>query len=248
MQSRKILVNIGLTAFATLLAGFIVFIFGEAYFRLTIQADRPGPSHEFKVYHPTRGWALRPGAYSYFDFRAFRDVKIRINEFGLRNQQISLSLPANKQRVTVLGDSFVFAAALNDGEHLTDQLQELAENRWEVVNASVEGYGTGQQILLLKELLEHGYTMGNHIILAFFTNDILDNVGLGYEGKPSPSKPISQEVANELYLEDTLIVVFPNFANEGIVIVNGLKEVGPLLTFAASPKSYSSPGSSKLQF
>ena len=53
-----------------------------------------------------------------------------------------LKLPASRERVTILGDSFVFTEALNDGEHFTDHLQKLAAERFEVVNVSIPGYGS----------------------------------------------------------------------------------------------------------
>lgn len=189
MNSRNALINLGLTVLGTFMAIMFIFIIGETYFRLTIKADRPELPREFKVYHKSRGWALGPGNYRYFNFRAFRDVNFSINEHGLRNHKFSLKLPVSRERVTILGDSFVFAEALNDGEHLTDHLQKLAAEQTEVVNVSIPGYGTGQEILLLKELVEHGYQIGNKLILAFFTNDILDNIGLNYSLQRSQIKP-----------------------------------------------------------
>lgn len=142
------------------------------------------------MYNESRGWALRPGNYRHFNFRAFREVEFTVNEDGLRNHKFSFALPADKERLTILGDSFVFGEALNDGEHLTDQLQKLGEEQFEFINVSTPGYGTGQEILLIKDLVDHGYQIGNKLILAFFTNDILDNLGLDYSLKRSTIKPV----------------------------------------------------------
>ncbi|MFZ1745542.1 MAG: hypothetical protein WAU17_06455, partial [Nitrospirales bacterium] len=159
-------------------------------FRLSIKTEASGLSSDFKLYNESRGWALRPGNYRHFNFRAFREVDFTVNEDGLRNHKFSLALPADRERVTILGDSFVFGEALNDGEHLTDQLQKLGAGKFEFINVSAPGYGTGQEILLIKELVEHGYQIGNKLILAFFTNDILDNLGLDYSLKRSAIKPV----------------------------------------------------------
>lgn len=189
MNFRSRFINLGLIGLGTFMGIFFIFLIGETYFRLSIKTEGSGLSGDFKIYNESRGWALRPGNYRYFNFRAFREVDFTVNEVGLRNHNFLLTLPANRERVTILGDSFVFGEALNDGEHLTDQLQKLGAEQFEVINVSTPGYGTGQEILLIKELVEHGYQIGNKLILAFFTNDILDNLGFDYSLKPSSIKP-----------------------------------------------------------
>ena len=189
MNYKNAFNNLCLLALGTFLGLLLIFFIGETYFRLSINKEQSGLPGDFKVYHESLGWALRPGNYHYFNFRAFREVDFTVNKDGLRNLNFSLPLPANRERVTVLGDSFVFAEALNDGEHLTDQLQKLGGEEYEIVNVSVPGYGTGQEILMIKELVERGYKIGNKLILAFFTNDILDNLGFNYSLKRSKIKP-----------------------------------------------------------
>ena len=113
-----------------------------------------------------------------------------INELGLRNAPVSKSVPTGRRRISVVGDSFVFAAALTEGEKFTDELQELVSPAVEIVNVSVPGYGTGQQLLLLELLAEQGYEIGDTVIAVVFTNDILDNVGMRYgSAAPHPVKP-----------------------------------------------------------
>jgi hypothetical protein len=189
INSNSRLINLGLISLGTFLGILLIFVIGETYFRLSIKTEASSLSGDFKIYNESRGWALRPGNYRHFNFRAFREVDFTVNEDGLRNHKFSLTLPADRGRVTILGDSFVFGEALNDGEHLTDQLQKLGAEQFEFINVSIPGYGTGQEILLIKELVEHGYQIGNKLILAFFTNDILDNLGLDYSLKRSTMKP-----------------------------------------------------------
>lgn len=188
MNFRSRFINLGLIGLGTVMGILFIFFIGETYFRLAIKTGS-GLSGDFKIYNESRGWALRPGNYRHFNFRAFREVDFTVNADGLRNHTFSLALPANRERITVLGDSFVFGESLNDGEHLTDQLQKLVAKQFEIVNVSTPGYGTGQEILLIKELVEQGYQIGNKLILAFFTNDILDNLGLDYSLKRSTIKP-----------------------------------------------------------
>jgi len=180
MKRRNLLKNLLLIASSTAISLLIVFIAGEMYFRLSFDASNSGPPSSWYEFHETRGTALTPGEYSYVDIAAFRDVEVYINQFGLRHPDLSLKIPANKKRITVLGDSFVFGAALNESETLTAQLKARAGPNYEVVPIAVPGYGTGQQILFLQELQEQGYEIGDHLVVVFFTNDVLDNVGLGY--------------------------------------------------------------------
>lgn len=84
------------------------------------------------------------------------------------------------ERVTLLGDSFIFGAPVAADATIGAQLQALAGGAYEVVNLGVPGYGTGQQYLLVEELLASGYRLGRKLILAFFTNDLQDNLGVDY--------------------------------------------------------------------
>jgi hypothetical protein len=50
------------------------------------------------------------------------------------------------------------------------------------VNLSAPGYGTGQQYRLVEQMQAKGYRIGSKLVLAFFTNDLQDNLGLEYAG------------------------------------------------------------------
>ena len=56
------------------------------------------------------------------------------------------------------------------------------------------------------------------------------------------------EVGSEAYLVDTLMVVSPSIASDGMVIDNGLNVVAASATFSAVPKSYSSLTNDLCQF
>jgi hypothetical protein len=158
----------------------IVSIAGEVYFRASFSADTAGPPRSWTEFHPERGWAMVPGDYYYVDIAAFRDVEVHINESGLRHSALSLGVPSNMRRITIVGDSFVFGAALNEAETIAAQIRSRAGPEYQVVPVAVPGYGTGQQILFLEELIDEGYDIGEHLIFVIFPNDILDNVGLDY--------------------------------------------------------------------
>ena len=69
-----------------------------------------------------------------------------------------------------------------ENERLTIQLEDLLREQgeaYEVVNAGVPGYGNSQELLLMKSLADDG-VVGDIYLLMLFTNDILDNLRLGY--------------------------------------------------------------------
>ena len=172
-----------------MLLGVLFFlVLGEAYFRIQYGIAFRDTKHSWNLYDEEKGWALRPGKYTHFEAKILRVVDVYINELGLRNRPLSLESPAGKKRVSVIGDSMTFAAALNEGKRFSDQLQEFVKPRYEIVNISVPGYGTGQQFRLLEELVTKGYDLGAKVILIFFPNDLQDNLGLKYSSLERNSK------------------------------------------------------------
>ena len=188
MRLPNLLINAALFLAATALSIALLFGIGELYFHLRTRGDtRHMP---WVVQHPERGWALKPGEYTHLEPNDMRQTRISINELGMRNPPLSLAVPPGRRRVSVLGDSFVFGAALEDGETITGQMRALLGSGCEVVNLGVEGYGTGAEILMLEELAARGYAPGGDIVLVFFTNDILDNLALDYStGTPAAHVP-----------------------------------------------------------
>jgi hypothetical protein len=124
---------------------------------------------------------------------------MKINEFGIRSGNESFRPVPTRPRVTVVGDSFVFSEGISDGERFTDELQRLLGPDCEVVNASVPGYGTGQEFLLVEKLRTRGVDLGEVVLHVFFTNDTSDNAGLAYESlERDPQKPVFEVDAGEL--------------------------------------------------
>lgn len=172
---------------STIVWVLLVFGVGELVLRQRAHDRRAAPWYGF---HPVRGWALEPGEYTRYDINQSHVTHLSINALGMRNPQISLKVPPGRRRISVLGDSFVFAAALNEPETVVGQLRSALGPDCEVVNLGVESYGTGQEILFAEDLASRGFDLGDEIVLVFFTNDILDNVGLSYgTGQRLPARP-----------------------------------------------------------
>jgi hypothetical protein len=175
---RTAALNAGLVLVSTILTLLAIWAAGELILRLQYGALPVHQPREMRAYDERLGWVLRPGRYEYFDVRAVRRVSVAINELGLRGAPIAPRPAGGVERVTVLGDSFIFGAAVGADATITARLQALAGSSHEIMSVGVPGYGTGQQYLLLEDLRAKGYDLGRKLVLAFFTNDLQDNLGI----------------------------------------------------------------------
>lgn len=174
------LINASLTIVSIALTAALVLAGVELYLRSKFGSEPTSTLRDMVQFHDERGWELKPGRYRHFDAGAMTASNVAINELGLRGEHAPLQASPARERVTLVGDSMMFALALDDSETIPARLQATAGERYEIVNVSAPGFGTGQQILLLEHLRAKGYDWGSRVILAFFTNDIQDNLGLDY--------------------------------------------------------------------
>ena len=103
---------------------------------------------------------------------------ITTNSEGMRDREHSASKASGVFRILLLGDSFMEAnqVKLEDAFStlLADQLTQSARRPIEVINASVSGWGTDDQ---LTYLVRHGYRFSPDLVLVGVTlhNDVQDN-------------------------------------------------------------------------
>lgn len=162
------------------------FIFAKFYYsNLTGVPD--------KKFDHILGWRLKPGTYWIKPSHTFSKHQLYINNLGLRNRDISATTKKGVKRILILGDSFTYAKAINDKNIFSSLLEEIvSENfgsKYEIINCGVEGYGTAQELLFTRWLTEKG-VVGDVYLLMIYTNDILDNLRLGYGNlKKNPVQP-----------------------------------------------------------
>jgi len=180
MKINNYLANTLLILISILLAVALALSALEIYLRSQFGTGETHNLLGMVVFNEERGWELKPGNYRYFDPGAMTSNSITINSLGTRGKAFQPKASPERERVSLVGDSFMFAMALDEGDTVAGRVQTALGNHYEVVNLSVPGYGTGQEILFLQDLRNKGYDWGSHVILAFFTNDILDNLGLDY--------------------------------------------------------------------
>jgi hypothetical protein len=179
-SAKSLAANGALVVASVVVGGLVLFGAGELYFRLKFWSlgldQRRGEYFEF---HEARGWQMEPGEYLEYEPRTNRAVRLSTNDAGLRGPSIKSRPQGDRERISIIGDSFVFSSALPEETLFTRLVQDRLGQPYEVLNVGVPGYGTGQQYLMVEELLSKGYELGK-LVLVFFTNDLQDNSGLRY--------------------------------------------------------------------
>ena len=102
------------------------------------------------------------------------DVTIRHTSEGYRVPGHSVRPFSDARRIAVLGDSFTWGWGVREGQLFTDGLQELLGPRFRVLNYGTNAYGTGQQLILMEELVRrHDF---DEVVVMFYENDLRDNL------------------------------------------------------------------------
>jgi hypothetical protein len=133
-----------------------------------------------------RVWDLRPGFVGHrTDWGTRNWVTISINSQGRRDKEVPLKKPSGTFRIAILGDSVAFGARVETKDDFASQLEwtlnaRSESLRYQVLNFGVPGYGTWQELSVLKEkTLAYDPDL---VILAFVMNDLFDNNQAGKLG------------------------------------------------------------------
>jgi lysophospholipase L1-like esterase len=168
--------------------GLLEFGFARFYYTNTAELRQD-------EFDPELGWRLKPGTYTVKAPQSFMTHVVSINQLGLREAHISVRNPSSPaRRIVMLGDSFTFGQGVDDATLFTTQLERRLNERqtdirYEVINAGVPGYGTGQELLMTRRLMAEGI-VGQIYVLNLFTNDLLDNLRLDYGSRTTnPIQP-----------------------------------------------------------
>jgi GDSL-like Lipase/Acylhydrolase family len=129
------------------LSALVLFGAAEVVARLVPEASPAGD--DLMVAHPTRLWALQPGAHR------FGGRGVTVDQDGLRATMSAP--PQNAPLILTLGDSSVFSHGVEDGRTLHDALQAQLQQSGVAASvrcAAVPGYSILQTRRLLDELWE----------------------------------------------------------------------------------------------
>ena len=122
---------------------------------------------KFYRFHPRVGLFHKPG------FSAdYQGVTYSQNSLGARGPEIRHARRAGVPRVLLLGDSVTWGFGVADSETMAVALAERFSEA-EVVNLGVAGFGTAQELVLLRE--EGLAYQPDHVVLVFtLANDVED--------------------------------------------------------------------------
>ncbi|MDJ0556249.1 MAG: SGNH/GDSL hydrolase family protein [Microcoleaceae cyanobacterium MO_207.B10] len=181
---KNFAINLGLTV------GTLVFtvVVGEIGLRLAKIENSPPPRMNAEVekkllyntQDPYRGWAGNPNNTAPWTGEGIPS-ELKMNSAGFRDREHSKSKPKNGLRIALIGDSFTEAVhvPLEDtyGVIMEEKLQQcpaLKNREVEVLNFGVQGYGTAQELMVLRH---HVWDYEpDLVILAFYSgNDIRNN-------------------------------------------------------------------------
>lgn len=166
---------------------------------------------KFWRYDELLGWAHNPGQRGRLNHIDF-SVEVVINSDGLRDDEYSLERNS-KKRMLILGDSYGWGYGVNHDERFSEIL-ERNHSVWEIINASMSGYGTDQQLLYLKQ--KGIFYKPDVVLLLFHENDfennihkeqywyykpyfIFENRTLRLKNKPVPKATLKQKIDRFFY-------------------------------------------------
>jgi len=136
--------------------------------------------YPFDVYHPSRGWALRPGLNQ---VQAFDNKTVSSNSRGLRgSSEHTYEKPAGTLRILTFGDSFTFGDEVSDDETWSSFLEKLLPGS-EVINFGIHGYGHDQMLLYLRE---EGIKYHPDIVILGFVSEDMERNMLSFRDYAKP--------------------------------------------------------------
>ena len=153
---------------------------------------------------PYCGTRLRPGFEGWW--RKEGAAYIQINRDGFRHGERRPAKPPGTYRVAMLGDSFIEAFQVPDEQTFCAQLERclqncsvLADSNVEVLNFGVSGYGTAQELLMLRHYVWQ-YEPDLVLLAVFPGNDLRNNSA---ELESYPVRPFYYLQSGELVLDDS---------------------------------------------
>ena len=184
----------------------------------------------FWTYDPVLGWSGLPhsqGRFEYIDF----STSVSINSAGLRDSEYPIQRVPGKRRMLLLADSFGWGFGVEQNEIWAERI-EANNQGWEIINASVSGYGTDQEFLYYQE---RGRLYEPDVVLLLFWgwNDFqnssgpvqywhnkpffeLSGDGLELKGVPVPPASWTQKAANYISGNTYFLRTLSSWIREGL--------------------------------
>ena len=146
---------------------------------------------------------------------------VSINRHGFHDRNRNIKKSSGVVRVAVLGDSYAEAMQVDGDQNFSSVSERLLNDssnfNFEVLNFGVSGYGTTQELLLLKQKVIH-YSP-DIVVLAFLTGNDIRNNSKELEGSPRPFfiKKGSEYVLDESFRESDYFAKRSSFVARALV-------------------------------
>jgi lysophospholipase L1-like esterase len=106
------------------------------------------------------------------------ETDVRFNSMGLRGGEFAMPKPEGTYRIVALGDSFTAGLQVDEEDLFTTRIEQAlsaAHAPVEVLNLGVSGYGTDDELILLRR---YGAALAPDLVLVFFFvgNDVHNNL------------------------------------------------------------------------
>ncbi len=160
---KKLLTNLGLL-FASVI---LVLIIAEIFLRIFYPQNLNMTTLDEK-----RMYKLKPNLETSLNREDFQ-THVSINSDGYRDYEHGVW--DGRKKIAVVGDSFTFGFGVEQNESFPSLLEK--KTGFEVFNFGISAYGTEQELLLIKDNIV--YYNPDEIILAFYMNDLRENVKFG---------------------------------------------------------------------
>ncbi|BAZ23322.1 G-D-S-L family lipolytic protein [Kalymmatonema gypsitolerans NIES-4073] len=160
----------------------------------------------FYTFDQHRGWAGRPYASGWV--RDEGEAYVQYNSEGFHDREHSQVKPQNTLRIALLGDSFTEARQVPQAQAIAAAIERelkncptLADRDVEVMNFGVNGYGTDQELITLREKVWN-YSP-DLVLLNFYPgNDVINN-----------SRTLSEKMVSNTAMDNSALMK-PYFVNQ----------------------------------
>lgn len=140
------------------------------------------PLNSFHQSDPELGWLGVPDFSARFQKPKF-DAQVTANQQGFRKKISSVTPDPEAKTIFFLGDSFTWGWGANNGELFTDRLQTGLGPDYRIENYGVNAYGSAQELLLFKRLLQAG-NVPDSLFIMLYSNDFSDNLDRKHLSRP----------------------------------------------------------------
>jgi lysophospholipase L1-like esterase len=116
----------------------------------------------------------------------------KTNSLAMIDKERTLAKPAGSKRIAMLGDSFIAGLGVKPEDRVNQVMEKLLPSGWEALNFGVPGFGTTQELILLRERVL-GFSPDVVVVVIYIGNDFDDIMGtLDWFDVYSRARPIAR--------------------------------------------------------